>query len=79
MNITNLKVITPEVRSVDRYDILVALMKSSQTKDVLIRTELSKLIQTITLTEQKTKQYINTVNIQVAGNEKLLAYIQDVG
>lgn len=58
---------------VDRYDILTALMES---RDPDIRMELSKLIQDMTLTERQTRQYIHAVNVKVAGNEKLLEYIQ---
>lgn len=64
---------------VDRYDILMALMKSSQTQDMIIQAELSKLLKNITLQERETRQYIKTVNVRVSGNENLLAYIRQVG
>lgn len=59
--------------AIDRYDILVALMESN---DPEIKQSLSKLIHDMTLTERKTRQYLNAVNIKVEGNEKLLEYIQ---
>lgn len=59
--------------SIDRYDILVALMESN---DPEIKKSLSKLIHDMTLTERQTRQYISAVNVKVQGNEKLLEYIQ---
>ncbi len=58
---------------VDRYDILVALM---ETQDPDIKMELSKLIHDMTSTERQTRQYINTINVKITGNEKMLEYIQ---
>ena len=68
--------VTTDECIVDRYDILVALMKSSQTQDIAIQTKLSKLLQNIMLRERITKEYVNTVNVSVSGNEMLLKYIQ---
>lgn len=68
----------PEEYSIDRYDILMALMKSSQTQDTAMRKELSKLIKSISISERKTKQYVNSINIKVDGNEKLLEYIKEL-
>lgn len=63
--------------SIDRYDILMALMRSSQTQDLMMRMELSKLISDISLAERRTRQYVNSINIQISGNEKLLKYIEE--
>lgn len=58
---------------VDRYDILSALMES---QDPDIQMSLSNLIHDMILAERQTRQYINTINIKISGNEKLLEYIQ---
>lgn len=64
--------------SINRYDILVALMKSSQSQDMAIQTELSKIIKSIGVAERESRQYIRTVNIKVSGNEQLLEYIRNM-
>lgn len=64
--------------SVDRYDILMALMKSSQTQNATMRIELSKLIKNISTIERMKKQYVNSINVKVNGNEKLLEYIKEL-
>lgn len=63
--------------SIARYDILMALMRSSQTQNLMMRMELSKLISDISMTERRTRQYVNSINIRISGNEKLLKYIEE--
>lgn len=65
------------VYSIDRYDILIALMRSSQTQNEYMKLELSKLIFKISRSERTTRQYISSINIQINGNEKLLKYIEE--
>lgn len=63
--------------SIERYDILMALMRSSQTENILMRMELSKLMADISKAERETRKYISSINIKRNGNEKLLKYIEE--
>ena len=78
MNHSQQIIVNTEECYVNRYDVLAALMKASQSHDKIMQLELSNLLRKMILKEQQTREYVKTINVKISENEELLKYINEI-